>query len=154
MAMKMIVALRLECVDRNLSKQRSISVKSKSHSVWSAWIEIRCRIFRMRRDIVALRLECVDRNLEVEREWNSPEVALRLECVDRNIQRRYICRCWVQSHSVWSAWIEILGNRHVEAPINVALRLECVDRNIPCVRCPKVVWVALRLECVDRNVRN
>ena len=60
----------------------------------------------------------------------------------------------IRSHSVWSAWIEILGNRHVEAPINVALRLECVDRNIPCVRCPKVVWVALRLECVDRNVRN
>ena len=58
----------------------------------------------------------------------------------------------IRSHSVWSAWIEILGNRHVEAPINVALRLECVDRNTITAMMNSIMTVALRLECVDRNV--
>ena len=78
----------------------------KSHSVWSAWIEINKNIKALGREAVALRLECVDRNyLQVM--WKlCASVALRLECVDRNqIQYR------------------TLGNWQV------ALRLECVDRN-------------------------
>ena len=35
-----VVALRLECVDRNFGTPCLRSVAGKSHSAWSAWIEI------------------------------------------------------------------------------------------------------------------
>ena len=34
------VALRLECVDRNTITAMMNSIMTRSHSVWSAWIEI------------------------------------------------------------------------------------------------------------------
>ena len=58
---------------------------------------------------VALRLECVDRNLlTLNRIYHHDGVALRLECVDRNIPIRGFSSHNALSHSVWSAWIEIL----------------------------------------------
>ena len=38
--MKNLVALRLECVDRNQNTNRYDYMGTRSHSVWSAWIEI------------------------------------------------------------------------------------------------------------------
>ena len=37
----LLVALRLECVDRNYNEKRIATAVKLSHSVWSAWIEIR-----------------------------------------------------------------------------------------------------------------
>ena len=78
----------------------------KSHSVWSAWIEISTRLYDHKYNTVALRLECVDRNSLKRLLIVLPSVALRLECVDRNENLLFSSQ-----------------------PINVALRLECVDRN-------------------------
>ena len=55
------------------------------------------------------------------------------------------------SHSVWSAWIEILRQRPASRLKDVALRLECVDRNTSKQTNIRRYIVALRLECVDRN---
>ena len=86
----------------------------------------------------------------------------------------YIIPNGITSHSVWSAWIEIVACIYYTKRDYVALRLECVDRNTISVRSKRSysmshsVWsawieifetcayvaryvVALRLECVDRN---
>ena len=57
----LLVALRLECVDRNLMHKKRLDKLS-----------------------VALRLECVDRNIKQYHLKAPVAVALRLECVDRN----------------------------------------------------------------------
>ena len=78
-------------------------------------------------------------------------VALRLECVDRNIiipsvygilvESHSVWSAWIEinttgtgskirlSHSVWSAWIEMTTFASLVGSVIVALRLECVDRN-------------------------
>ena len=57
------VALRLECVDRNIISACFRLRLARSHSVWSAWIEIAVYDGGNPAKRVALRLECVDRNL-------------------------------------------------------------------------------------------
>ena len=82
--------------------------QQESHSVWSAWIEIKANSTCSVRLSVALRLECVDRNTQSADTMFIASVALRLECVDRNLHNRL--------------------HRHLRQI--VALRLECVDRNL------------------------
>ena len=125
----MLVALRLECVDRNNHDYTSVQADTKSHSVWSAWIEIMIDTVFKPKISVALRLECVDRNASRPLYALQPLVALRLECVDRNRSSKKLLILSIWSHSVWSAWIEMATNCRRLKKIMVALRLECVDRN-------------------------
>ena len=58
----------------------------------------------------------------------------------------------IGSHSLRSAWIEILEVAILEGDKFVALLTECVDRNRSSVTGGNLdVWVALLTECVDRN---
>ena len=72
--------------------------------------------------------------------------------MDRNKTQSGLAPTCTESHSLRSAWIEILLRTRKPAQASVALLTECVDRNqIPrrllCMRKP----VALLTECVDRN---
>ena len=80
-----VVALRLECVDRNPTAEERKKYEQKSHSAWSAWIEISTSPSNA----------------------TDSDVALRLECVDRNIKKSVQVQVSRVSHSAWSAWIEI-----------------------------------------------
>ena len=90
--MKLFVALRLECVDRNCCLYILYQTGLLSHSVWSAWIEI----------------------LAMQDDLANMQVALRLECVDRNIDPLETELQGKESHSVWSAWIEIATSVNYE----------------------------------------
>ncbi len=116
-------------MDRNYKIDRLGRTTKKSHSVWSAWLEIGIQTIIKLYVKVALRLECVDRNTNQLISLIGAAVALRLECVDRNGAGTVLN---VPDHKV-------------------ALRLECVDRNTRRYSSFIYATVALRLECVDRN---
>ena len=56
-------------------------------------------------------------------------VALLTECVDRNLIKVKMRNMPRRSHSLRSAWIEILINGGTRTKKKVALLTECVDRN-------------------------
>ena len=78
------VALRKECVDRNIEKLTEKDNFYTSLSARRAWIEICCWISAPFPSRVALRKESVDRNLSSKACCAAESVALRKESVDRN----------------------------------------------------------------------
>ena len=102
------VALLTECVDRNQPNAENSLDHSESHSLRSAWIEIRWRVWMLPRDLVALLTECVDRNVWADAgKEGCVKVALLTECVDRNRHSAGKRVNSYLSHSLRSAWIEI-----------------------------------------------
>ena len=63
MRVKVVVALRKESVDRNISEDVSYSIIVKSLSARRAWIEMGLRLMACLMTYVALRKESVDRNV-------------------------------------------------------------------------------------------
>ena len=79
-----MVALRLECVDRNKRRRNCLAQDAKSHSAWSAWIEI-LTLWVM-----------LTKNLS-HSAWSA---WIEMTGLDKIALR-------TMSHSAWSAWIEI-----------------------------------------------
>ena len=128
-AIRRIVALRKESVDRNYKERPGQKARPKSLSARRAWIEISITRTRIVIGCVALRKESVDRNSRGMNIISSTTVALRKESVDRN-----------------STYVTRLPR------CQVALRKESVDRNsVPFRPASHLSKVALRKESVDRN---
>ena len=109
----MLVALRKESVDRNLSMGLDGRFKLWSLSARRAWIEIGSSLSMLFSAVVALRKESVDRNgCFCVWLWRKT-VALRKESVDRNYIIKITGTAPRRSLSARRAWIEIpalLGN--------------------------------------------
>ena len=152
MVISIVVALRLECVDRNAV----ISTGAK-HINSRTPFGVRGQKFDPMGEStanpnVALRLECVDRN-----SITSTASSVNLSRTPFGVRGQKLLQQTRVEWEIGRTPFGVRGQKYKITPQirkkqNVALRLECVDRNrSSCCRVAKAVYVALRLECVDRN---
>ena len=127
---EIIVALRMESVDRNALRFLARLEAHSSLSVWRAWIEIPSMVVIYNGERVSL---------SVWRAWI--EISYQLQT-----------KKYTLSLSVWRAWIEIRVIYQRAVTHLVALRMESVDRNADRkLDGSRERNVALRMESVDRN---
>ena len=119
-------------MDRNFIPTLIIRWIVASHSLRSAWIEIKITDGAF----ISLIQSHSLRSAWIEIQSGKAEagvilVALLTECVDRNNCRFMPGQIDAVSHSLRSAWIEITtGSVSSQAAALVALLTECVDRNL------------------------